>query len=952
MAEPAQSSTVIPLYRVLVEEYNHQHPDAPLSLDEIVGQAGRYAEEYDRGRMGEEDPEARRVAVESGLVKEFYRRLHERRARRSALCISGGGIRSATFGLGLLQGFARAGMLGRFDFLSTVSGGGYVGSWLSAWIEREGTAQVEEQLRRAPRSPLSPEPEPVSHLRSYSRYMSPRFGLLSADTWTLVAIFFRNLFLNWLVLLPLLAAFLMVPRLSVLFVRQTYPPSWVPPLVLGLGTLAGIVSLAYMIANRPSLADPADRRSSFPEALKGQGWFLSICLLPLIAMAVAATLWWAWVPIPWERLRFDVLGLALSPLAGFILFGTGLHLGGYLLSRVWVRSLAPFEVLAVLATGALGGIFAWLAAKELFPLVVPGQTLELYVCFAAPLLLFLFLLAAIVFVGLASKHTDDADREWLARSGAWVLISIFVRASLASLVVFGPLLWHWLGMGLMSAVGGAAGLATLGLGGSAKSGAAATKRSEPKPVSARLISAALSLAAPFFALSIVVALSFLTSLLIRGLTGLVLPGFEWPVDAVLADDPANLLSIIAHAPGRVVLGLSAGLLALSGLMGSFVDINRFSLHAAYRDRLIRAYLGASRSPGTRKPNPFTGFDEADNLAMRDLAPNRPLHVVNVALNLVHGEKLAWQDRKAETFTFSPLHSGSFRLGYRTSDRYALYRRRGSPISLGTALAISGAAASPNMGYHSSPVVTFLLALWNVRLGWWLGNPGPAGDSTYDLAGPRFSPRALLAEAFGLTSDQHPWVYLSDGGHFENLALYEMVLRRCHFIVVSDGGQDAQFGFEDLGNAISKIRIDLGVPIEFERVLMLPRDLEDVSYDAAVRRPAFPYCALGRIRYSCVDYAEQPGDLGPEIDGWILYIKPSLNGTEPVDVFHYAKLHPEFPHESTANQLYTEAQFESYRALGSHVILSLTRGLRGSPPSFEDLMTHVARYIADTAPPAE
>jgi hypothetical protein len=173
------------------------------------------------------------------------------------------------------------------------------------------------------------------------------------------------------------------------------------------------------------------------------------------------------------------------------------------------------------------------------------------------------------------------------------------------------------------------------------------------------------------------------------------------------------------------------------------------------------------------------------------------------LNLVAGKKLAWQDRKAESFTFSALHSGSYCLGYRSSERYGYHKDRGTAVSLGTALAISGAAASPNMGYHSSPVVTFLLALFNIRLGWWLGNPGPAGETTYDKPGPLFAPKALLAEAFGFTDDEHHYVYLSDGGHFENLGLYEMVLRRCRYIVVSDGGADGDFSFEDLGNALER-----------------------------------------------------------------------------------------------------------------------------------------------------
>jgi hypothetical protein len=288
---------------------------------------------------------------------------------------------------------------------------------------------------------------------------------------------------------------------------------------------------------------------------------------------------------------------------------------------------------------------------------------------------------------------------------------------------------------------------------------------------------------------------------------------------------------------------------------------------------------------------------------------------------------------------------------------------GRRISLGTAVAVSGAAASPNMGSHSSPVVTFLLALFNVRLGWWLGNPGPAGDSTYDTQGPREASFALAEETLGLTSNERPYVYLSDGGHFENLGLYEMVLRRCRYIVACDCGQDAELQFQDLGNAIAKIRIDLGVPIEFRGLPMRARpDLRGRSYDPAAK-PEFPYWALARIRYSCVDAQPEAGPAAADataagaaaadqIDGWLLYIKPSLNGTEPADVFHYAKVHPTFPHESTGNQLYSEAQFESYRALGSHVMDALPAAPPGDLPAlFRELRRIERERHGGQAPPA-
>src|SRR5438270_5681572 len=177
MAKPVTASGVVPLYQVLFAEYEAQGIEPRLPADYVAGLRARCEERF----ADIADAEKRAGRIDSELVKEFYRwvhRGHRGSSGRSALCFSGGGIRSATFGLGIVQGLAHRKLLGAFDFLSTVSGGGYLGSWLSAWIRRAGFATVEEELRRRPEQPMSPEPEPVRHLRSYSRYMSPKPGFL------------------------------------------------------------------------------------------------------------------------------------------------------------------------------------------------------------------------------------------------------------------------------------------------------------------------------------------------------------------------------------------------------------------------------------------------------------------------------------------------------------------------------------------------------------------------------------------------------------------------------------------------------------------------------------------------------------------------------------------------------------------------------------------------------
>src|SRR4029079_292489 len=122
----------------------------------------------------------------------------------------------------------------------------------------------------------------------------------------------------------------------------------------------------------------------------------------------------------------------------------------------------------------------------------------------------------------------------------------------------------------------------------------------------------------------------------------------------------------------------------------------------------------------------------------------PFHVVNTALNLASGSNLAWQQRKASSFTASPLHCGSFFLGYRDSRLYG----GDDGISLGTRPGVSGADARPDQGYHSSMPLAFIMTLLNVRLGSWLGNPGLHGNSSYTKSSPRGNLETLLWEMTG------------------------------------------------------------------------------------------------------------------------------------------------------------------------------------------------------------
>jgi hypothetical protein len=361
------------------------------------------------------------------------------------------------------------------------------------------------------------------------------------------------------------------------------------------------------------------------------------------------------------------------------------------------------------------------------------------------------------------------------------------------------------------------------------------------------------------------------------------------------------------------------------LFGWRVDINEFSMHSYYRNRLARCYLGASNPK--RDPDPLTGFDTGDveSLRLSSFLPSQgytgPLPVFCASVNISVGEDLAWQERKAASFAFSPVLSGyhvpwtggryTGRLSYNgfvPTERFA-YPDGGIHVS--TVAAISGAAISPNWGYHTSPPMAFLLTMFNVRLGWWLPNPrrsylafDPKGlppEKVDPFPRPKFAPKQLLRELLGQIGDDRDFVYLTDGGHFDNMGLYELVRRRCYEIVICDAEEDTGPVFEGIGMAIRKCRIDFGAEIDL--------DLNQLATDAATKVSKVHWI-LGSIRYP---------ETGKEKAGTILYIKSSITGKEAGDVYNYRLQHTPFPQDSTLDQWFTESQFESYRRLGQQVV---------------------------------
>jgi hypothetical protein len=824
-------------------------------------------------------------------------------AAHTALCLSGGGIRSASFNLGLLQGLAHAGLLDRFDYLSTVSGGGYVGGWLTAWRTRARAGCAPDPMASLAGSTVAatdPPVDPLGQLRRNVRFLDPHVGIQSVDVWTLATIILRNLLLNWVVLVPLLAAAALLPRLYLgvldlptqkeLVSKDTlaawYGRDWI--VCLGLFAIAALFAAREL----PSLGNRRHGQKAFLL------WFLTPVVLGELVLSIHR--FWAW------RFEggFTLRGAVLVGIAGMLLP----WLGGGLLSARWWR---PWTWLAAAAAGGLGRAAIWSTSHEFTEMARHHP--QIFASADIPLTLGLLFLQMTLFAGLASRDMTDDDREWWGRAAAWVLMVAVGWLFAGTLVIYAPilLLKTYTALGV-SETTGHAWLATLTLvtsGAASRLGSSWTRVSTTSQSVERWL---FVLAAPVLVLLLMLLLATVDLRLLQYVHNLDLFR-ELTTHPIGGSLPEDLL----------VLG---ALLAVGAAVSRLVSVNAFSLHGMYRKRLARTFLGTSRAPADRKANPFTGFDDDDDLRLHDTAAaGRPLHVINATLNLVSETSLAMQERRSQSFTMSALHCGSCGVGYRPSDAYA------GAVSLSQCMTVSGAAVSPNMGAASKPALTFLLTLFNARLGAWVANPGPAGDAIWRQSRLSYGATPLLDELLGRTTDTSPHVYLSDGGHFENLGVYEMIRRRCRLIVVSDAGCDPDYQFDDLANAIRKARLDFGVDVVFPDGL-------GITGEGRIRRSRF---AVGRIHYSAAD------PMAP--DGVLLYVKAVLCGDEPVDVANYAAANPLFPHQPTSNQWFDEAQFESYRMLGAHTMAVITGGHRFA--SVEELCETAAARRAVGVPEA-
>jgi hypothetical protein len=729
----------------------------------------------------------------------------------TGLALSGGGVRSAAFCLGVLQAFNATEILEKFRYLSTVSGGGYIGTSV--------TAAMSDHIGTFPfglGGQEVGETDGTRHLRDNSRYLLQN-GIGSALS--AMVIYLRGIVMNVIVVLPFL-----------------------------------LIAAALVAALKPdtrALTDVPDWLKFLPEGARASGWPLSI--LSAAALLILLVIYAFGVSV------FPILKL---PVRQWIARSATIIL---VLGAVPVVLEVHFAVLRIMfGLGATEVHAAAGQASHLFGNL--ARVLAWVTPVVAAILPFVRKIAEKAVSG-ATPTFSDALSKWTSR-----LVLILV-AAVVPLVL-------WLSM--------------LQLGYWAIGVTACTTRS----------------AAGCSAWGVDTwnhAPSFIAS------------AIKWLQQA----GPAWI------APWAVVVLYSGCALVLFA-MWLILSVNSNSLHQLYRDRLGSAFL--FKRNGQSGPR---GIEGNDTLKFTEIRQRSSLyHLVNTALNLPGSKFANRRGRNADFFVFSRLFTGSEATGYIQT---SLAERMTDGLNVGTAMAISGAAAAPNMGMASMRPLSVTIALLNVRLGRWLRHPYDMvkyRDSNklmrwwYSTPGPVY----LLREALFKSGDDVTervlddksvagFVFLTDGGHIENLGVYELLRRRCSLIVAVDAECDPDFTFGSLVQLERFARIDLGT-----RIVMNWAPIGDGSRtasDNAKKRVILPkpgpHVAMGVI-----DYPPIPDSQVRE-KGALIYIKASVSGDEIGYVMAYKAANPAFPQESTMDQLFTEEQFEVYRALGEHIGRRLVAG---------------------------
>jgi hypothetical protein len=834
---------------------------------------------------------------------------------------SGGGIRSATFNLGVIQSLASNKILKKIDYLSTVSGGGYIGAWLVAWIKRDGAiSKVVDRLNPAKSSdPLAEEVRPIRWLRMYSNYLAPDKSLMSTDSWTMGLTWLRNTLINQVVLLLLLCTALsLLPLLMQCWVSCSWAidtSKW------EINTFTCIITAIGALLTGSGMN--IYNNSTPVVKLKKSNLLSNLILIWSIFSTFFISAWLYTSAyrcysfhqktdiLFWPFIEANLGMLIIYAFGRYYKCKPGQHIGWSITASIIISTIS-------LVIGFLLIIFVW----NVFELVRFELPQSLYndkdtIAFVVgvPLILEMFAVTVVFKMALLGNLFPDERREWWGRIGAIVhrfsFFWLLITSTMLILHAF-HISWNFITDGHFIALFG---------GWSAIVGFCVklafgkqTSGEKDKPKTGINVAEIIIAIAPYiFGLGSILVGVFLLSYLqhyYKDLLAFILriaPGLTGKVDKIENWVVFFILFIVTF------------------VLSWRVGVNEFSLHHFYCNRLVRAYLGATRrrTERVKTANPFTGFDSKDDIKLNTFLTKNdyegPYILINTALNTSVVSTLDRQDRKAESFIFSPLYCGfdvsatrseassfekTYDYGYRKTNEYAIHP---DGPCLGTAVAISGAAVNPNMGYHSSAAIAFLLTVFNLRLGWWMGNPRRA---TYNRSDPRLGIIYLINDLIGKSDTKNQYVCLSDGGHFDNMGIYELVRRRCLKIIVCDAEEDPQFTCEGFANAIKRCRIDFGVEINI--------DITKITTIDPVTKFSTSHTAEGTIWY--------PGDKKRTPSGKIIYLKSSITDDETIDIRQYHLENPSFPHQSTEDQFFDESQFESYRKLGYQAADTLTQFL--------------------------
>lgn len=853
-------------------------PSAPRSFAKVIDE-----EDYQigAGAGASSSDEFKRVVAQPGSAEEPW--LAATNRDRVGLALSGGGIRSATFNLGLLQALRHKRLLEHIDYLSTVSGGGYIGGFWTAWRQRSEECDPKDgkrllfpkhtanHLADGVKYPQSTSPKDIRerpeirHLREFGRFLMPRVGFMDAETWNgIVAILFGllpSMFVTLATIGAGLAAWLL---LGILLVNCH--PLW-------QGALVFILSF---VIHREVEMRFQKRNGAEPEEFKSKTWLV----VSLLISGLSAGLYMG----------------AFSLIAAF----KGQDVYGPL-PRSWVFFPGPLDPPWAILMPAIAWILA--SGALMFTRLVFSRM-------AAERGLFGVYFALALDRGIARCLVPALV--WTTLGGLW-LLAVWLLTSFASLQQ---------SMGISGAT--AALFATL---------FTVFRKWLVEPVEATTLRTLLDRLKPILPQVLAyVAVAFLFVLVCQALLLFAFQA-QTAFHADLSGTPMYRVCI------RIFQFFCVCLIVILFALWLF-DAGNVGLHEFYRSRIARCFLGAANADSLNKTadqNRYTNERRRDDLHLGDIPADitvgdplprpaylrhgrplrlRPIHLVCCAANNLAGDPLGTLYRGARS---AVLSQRGVSLGNETAHL--------DTWRLSSALTASAAAFNSNMGsisvYLGLPV-SFLMTALNLRLGLWVPHPRnpnrgqhlfPGQFFFYEMFGRTTAgslPPAIPEEedpneeslndrfppAPSQPTDKDLYLHLSDGGHFENLGLYELVRRHCRYIIVSDCGADPRYSFDDLANAIRKVREDFGVEIELD-VDPLKPNAEGISRQHVV---------AGIIHYDGVTGCDK---------GTILYFKPALTGNESRDVLQYKVRNPVFPHESTGDQFYDAAQWESYHRLGEH-----------------------------------